>query len=73
MGKAVIMNRAFYIVAIPAFIVSFLWMYYAWGLMVAAPVIVCEFAGAISGVIYLKKRQTHARSGEQASTGSSSS
>lgn len=64
------MNRAFYIIAAPAFIVSFLWMYYAWGLRVAVPVVGGELAAAIAGVIYLRRRaQSHpgqARHGEQA-------
>lgn len=66
------MNRAFYIIAAPAFIVSFLWMYYAWGLKVAVPVVGGELAAAIGAVIYLERRaaQSHedgqARHGEQA-------
>lgn len=50
------MNRAFLIIAIPAFIVSFVWLYVGYGLAVAAPVIVVELAAAIGGVIYLRRR-----------------
>jgi hypothetical protein len=71
-------NRAFYIIAVPAFIVSFLWMYYGWGLKLAIPVVGGELAIAIWGVIYLRRKaaQSHAsgasaggqaRHGEQAS------
>jgi hypothetical protein len=56
-------NRAFYIIAIPAFIVSFCWLYYGWGLQVAIPVIFVELAVAIGGVVYLRRKarlaQTH--------------
>lgn len=50
------MNRAFIIIAIPAFIVSFCWLYVGYGLAVAAPVIVVELAAAIAGIIYLRRR-----------------
>ncbi|MGH9732262.1 MAG: hypothetical protein ACRD4A_11210 [Candidatus Acidiferrales bacterium] len=50
------MNRAFLIIAIPAFIVSFVWLYVGYGLTVAVPVIVGELAAAIGGVIYLRRR-----------------
>lgn len=57
------MNRAFLIIAIPAFIVSFVWLYVGYGLAVAVPVIVGELAAAIGGVIYLRRRasQTEGR------------
>lgn len=56
------MNRAFYIIAVPAFIVSFLWMYYAWGLQIAVPIVGTELAGTIGGLIYLRRKaaQSHA-------------
>lgn len=50
------MNRAFYIIAIPAFVVSFLWMYYTWGLEVAIPVVASELAAAIGAVVYLRRK-----------------
>lgn len=50
------MNRAFYIIAVPAFVVSFFWMYYAWGLLVAVPVVAGELAAAIAGVFYLRRK-----------------
>ncbi|HKF53513.1 MAG TPA: hypothetical protein VKB26_14450 [Candidatus Acidoferrales bacterium] len=60
------MNRAFYIIAAPAFIVSFLWMYYAWGLKVAIPVVGGELAAAIGGVIYLRRKAGQSHSARQA-------
>ena len=60
------MNRAFYIIAAPAFIVSFLWMYYAWGLKVAVPVVGAELVAAIGGVIYLERRAAQLHAGGQA-------
>ncbi|MHB8540800.1 MAG: hypothetical protein ACYDCD_07655 [Candidatus Acidiferrales bacterium] len=54
------MNRAFIIIAIPAFIVSFCWLYIGYGLAVAAPVILVELATAIGGIIYLRRRASHA-------------
>ena len=54
------MNRAFLIIAIPAFIVSFVWLYVGYGLGVAVPVIVGELAAAIAGVIYLRRRASQA-------------
>ncbi|HLJ40584.1 MAG TPA: hypothetical protein VKT50_03760 [Candidatus Acidoferrales bacterium] len=50
------MNRAFAIIAIPAFIVSFVWLYVGYGLAVAAPVIIAELTAAIGGIIYLRRR-----------------
>jgi len=50
------LNRAFAIIAIPAFIVSFVWLYVGYGMAVAAPVIVVELAVAIGGIIYLRRR-----------------
>ncbi|MFZ0639072.1 MAG: hypothetical protein WA020_07795 [Candidatus Acidiferrales bacterium] len=60
------MNRAFYIIGIPAFIVSFLWIYYGYGLKVAVPVILGELIAAIGGVIYLRRKAAQARPGGQA-------
>jgi hypothetical protein len=59
------LNRAFYIIAAPAFLVSFLWMYYAWGLKVAVPVIAGELGAAVWGVIYLRRKEARAASGSQ--------
>jgi hypothetical protein len=63
------MNRAFYIIAVPAFIVSFCWLYYGWGLEVAIPVILVELAAAIGGVVYLRRKARlteHSGRGSQA-------
>lgn len=54
------MNRAFLIIAIPAFIVSFAWLGFGYGLKVAIPVILLELAAAIGGVIYLRRRGSQA-------------
>ncbi|MGH9726992.1 MAG: hypothetical protein ACRD4V_00185 [Candidatus Acidiferrales bacterium] len=54
------MNRAFLIIAIPAFVVSFVWLYVGYGLVVAAPVIAVELAVAIGGIVYLRRRGAHA-------------
>jgi hypothetical protein len=59
-------NRAFYIVGVPAFIVSFLWMYYGYGLKLAVPVILAELIAVIGGVIYLRRKAAQARPGGQA-------
>jgi len=50
------LNRAFAIIAIPAFIVSFVWLYVGYGMAVAVPVIIGELAAAIGGIIYLRRR-----------------
>ena len=54
------MNRAFLIIAIPAFIVSFVWLWVGYGLAVAVPVILAELAAAIAGIVYLRRRAAHA-------------
>jgi len=53
-------NRAFIIIAIPAFIVSFCWLYIGYGLAVAVPVILGELAAAVAGVIYVRRRAAQA-------------
>jgi hypothetical protein len=60
------LNRAFYIIGIPAFIVSFLWIYYGYGLKVAVAVILAELIAAIGGVIYLRRKVAQSRPGGQA-------
>lgn len=59
------MNKAFYIIAIPAFIVSFFWLYYDWGLTAAVVTIVLELAAAIGGVVYLRRKAARARLNSQ--------
>ena len=56
------MNKAFLIIAIPAFITSFCWLAFAWGWRVAAVVSAAELIIAAAGVLYLLRRQ-HARTG----------
>ena len=51
------MNRAFYIIGIPAFITSFLYLAVGWGLRVAIPMTLAELAAAIGAVIYLRRRK----------------
>lgn len=50
------MNKAFYVIAIPAFIVSFCWLYFGWGMKIAVVVIVIELLGAVSGIVYLRRK-----------------
>jgi len=52
------MNRAFYIIAVPAFLVSFCWFWFGWGLRVAATISGLEVAAAIGAVIYFTRRQS---------------
>lgn len=54
------MNRAFLIIAIPAFIVSFAWLRFGYGWRVALIVVLLELAAAIGGVIYLRRRGSQA-------------
>lgn len=54
------MNRAFIIIAVPAFIVSFFWLYYGYGITAAVIVIILELAGAIGGLIYLRRKAARA-------------
>lgn len=50
------MNRAFLIIAIPAFVVTFCWLTIGYGLRVAVPVVAAELAVAAGAVIYLRRR-----------------
>lgn len=59
------MNKAFYIIAIPAFIVSFCWLYYGWGLGVATVVIIVELVAAFAGMIYLRRKGSLRRANEE--------
>jgi membrane protein implicated in regulation of membrane protease activity len=52
------MNRAFFIIGIPAVITSFLWLAFGWGWRLAAVVTSVELAVAIIAVIYLLRRQS---------------
>lgn len=54
------MNRAFLIIAIPAFIVSFTWLAFGYGWKVALVVVLLELAAAIGGVMYLRRRNSRA-------------
>jgi len=54
------MNRAFLIIAIPAFIVSFAWLAFGYGWKIALVVVLLELAAAIGGVIYLRRRGSQA-------------
>lgn len=59
------MNKAFYIIAAPAFIVSFCWLYYGWGLGIAMTVILLELMAAVAGVIYLRRKTSEKQGSEQ--------
>lgn len=63
------MNKAFYIIAIPAFIVSFCWLYFGWGLKIALATILLELAAAIAGVIYLRRKAEREAANERTSHG----
>ena len=58
------MNKAFVIIGIPAFITSFLYLTFGWGLKVSVPVTIAELLGAIAWYAYLsrndKRRQPKA-------------
>ena len=54
------MNIAFYIIAIPAFITSFLYLSLGWGFRVSVPVTIVEMAVAIGGLIYMRRRKAAA-------------
>lgn len=54
------MNRAFLIIAIPAFIVSFAWLAFGYGWKIALLVVLLELAAAAGGVIYLRRRGSQA-------------
>ncbi len=51
------MNKAFYIVGVPAFLVSFCWLWFGWGLRVAAMVSGSELAVAVAAIVYLLRRE----------------
>jgi hypothetical protein len=51
------MNRAFYIIAIPAFITSFCWLTFGWGWRFAAMVTGAELIVAVGAVVFLMRRQ----------------
>jgi hypothetical protein len=54
------MNRAFYIIAVPAFITSFLYLSIGWGFRVSISVTAVELGAAIGGLIYLRRRKAAA-------------
>jgi hypothetical protein len=51
------MNRAFYIIAIPAFITSFCWLTFGWGWRFAAMVTGAQLIVAVAAVVFLMRRQ----------------
>jgi membrane protein implicated in regulation of membrane protease activity len=60
------MNRAFFIIGIPAVITSFLWLAFGWGWRLAAAVTGVELGVAILAVIYLLRRQNTRPDGPEA-------
>jgi hypothetical protein len=56
------MNRAFLIIGIPAFVASFCWFAFGWGLRVAIVITAAELVVAAAGVIYLLRRANSAAS-----------
>lgn len=51
------MNRAFLIIGIPAFVTSFCWLWFGWGLRRAVIVTGIELVVVVAGVICLVRRQ----------------
>ncbi len=49
------MNRAFIIIGIPAFITSFLYLTFGWGLKISVPVTAAEIVLAIGWYAYLSR------------------
>jgi membrane protein implicated in regulation of membrane protease activity len=60
------MNRAFFIIGIPAIVTSFLWLAFGWGWRLAATVTGVELVVAILAVIYLLRRQRARPDGPEA-------
>jgi len=60
------MNRAFFIIGIPAVITSFLWLAFGWGWRLAATVTGVELVVAIIAVVYLLRRQSARPDGPEA-------
>jgi membrane protein implicated in regulation of membrane protease activity len=60
------MNRAFFIIGIPAIITSFLWLAFGWGWRLAVVVTGAELVVAILAVIYLLRRQSGRPDGPEA-------
>jgi len=53
-------NKSFLIIGIPAFVVSFFWLAFGWGLRVALVVIGTELIAVAGGVLYIRRREKSA-------------
>jgi membrane protein implicated in regulation of membrane protease activity len=53
-------NKSFLIIGIPAFVVSFFWLTFGWGVRVALIVIGTELAAVAAGVLYIRRREKSA-------------
>jgi hypothetical protein len=53
-------NKSFLIIGIPAFVVSFFWLAFGWGVRVALVVIGTELAAVAGGVLYIRRREKSA-------------
>jgi len=53
-----LMNRAFYIIGVPAFLVSFCWFWFGWGLRLAATISGIELGVVIAAIIYFQRRES---------------
>jgi hypothetical protein len=62
------MNKAFYIIGVPAFIVSFCWLLFGWGIRMALIVTGTELAAAVAGIVYFSRRES-ARPNKTGTTG----
>jgi hypothetical protein len=52
------MNKAFYIIGVPAFVVSFCWLTFGWGLRTALIITGSELAIAIAAIVYFSRKES---------------
>ena len=55
------MNRAFYIIAVPAVATSFGWIWFGWGWRLAAMVTAAEIVVGTAAVVWLIRRENAAK------------
>ncbi|MGH9744563.1 MAG: hypothetical protein ACRD59_00460 [Candidatus Acidiferrales bacterium] len=61
------MNRAFYIIVVPAVATSFGWIWFGWGLRPAVIVTGVELVVGIAAVVWLARRQNAEKASSEAS------
>jgi sugar phosphate permease len=57
------MNRAFYIIVVPAIVTTFGWVTFGWGWRLAAVITAAEVVLVVATVIFLVRRQNAQKSG----------